>query len=318
MQHWMLSVLLAPAASLLMTWPTLAAIKTQVVDYRHGKVKLEGYLAYDDAIQGQRPGILIVHEWTGLGDYVKRRAEQLAKLGYVAFAIDMYGKGIRPKMPKEASAQATIYRSDRALMRERAKAGLAVLQKNDWTDPAKIAAIGYCFGGGTVLELARSGASVAGVVSFHGNLDTPKPDDAKNIKGKILVLHGADDPYVPADQIKEFEAEMRQAQVDWQFISYGRTVHSFTNPEAGTDPSKGVAYNPDADQRSFVAMQQFFGELFGPMLQTSQTPTLQFVLPDALKAPSLEFPDSRPRFRPPQVPVNKTKIFESEAQNMRN
>lgn len=258
-----LSGLIAPIAVVMIPLAVLAEVKTQVVEYKHGNTVLEGYLAYDDAVQGKRPGVLVVHEWTGLGDYVKRRAEQLAKLGYVAFAIDMYGKGIRPTNPKDAAAQATIYRSNRSLMRDRAKAGLAVLQQNSLTDPGRIAAIGYCFGGGTVLELARSGAPVAGVVSFHGNLDTPNSADAQNIKGKVLILHGASDPNVPPTQVAAFEKEMTDAGVDWQMVSYGGVVHSFTNPDAGNDKSKGVAYDAAADQRSFAAMQQFFAEIFG-------------------------------------------------------
>lgn len=255
-------LLIAPVATLVYSTAAQAKIQTQVVEYKQGNTVLEGYLAYDDAIQGQRPGVMIVHEWTGLGPYVKQRAEQLAKLGYVAFAADIYGKGIRPKNPKEAGAQANIYKSDRKLLRDRAAAGLQVLQNNKLTDKNRIAAIGYCFGGTTVLELARSGANVAGVVSFHGNLDTPNLQDAKNIKGKVLVLHGADDPLVPDEQVDAFENEMRQANVDWQLVAYGGAVHSFTNPEAGKDASKGVAYNATADRRSFADMRQFFAELF--------------------------------------------------------
>jgi dienelactone hydrolase len=261
MKAW-LAIALAPVAALVIPVAAFAALKTQVVEYKHGNVVLEGYLAYDDAVQGKRPGVLVVHEWTGLGNYVKQRTEQLAKLGYVAFAVDMYGKGIRPSNPKEAGAQATIYRSNRSLMRDRVKAGLAVLQQNPLTDSSRIGAIGYCFGGGTVLELARSGAPVAGVVSFHGNLDTPNPADAKNIQGKVLVLHGAIDPLVPPAQVNAFEQEMTAAGADWQLVAYGGAVHGFTNPEAGSDKSKGIAYNQKADQRSFAAMQQFFAEVF--------------------------------------------------------
>lgn len=256
------SLLMAPIVALVFSATAQAKVRTQVVEYKHGNAVLEGYLAYDDEVQGIRPGVMIVHEWTGLGDYVKDRAEQLAELGYVAFAIDMYGKGIRPKNPKDAAAQATIYRSDRKLMRDRALAGLKVLQQNQLTDKQRIAAIGYCFGGGTVLELARSGADVAGVVSFHGNLDTPNPNDAKNIKGKVLVLHGAEDSLVPPEQVLTFSEEMSNAAADWQIVAYGGAVHSFTNPEAGNDKSKGVAYNAVADKRSFADMQQFFAEIF--------------------------------------------------------
>jgi dienelactone hydrolase len=239
-----------------------AMIKTETVEYKQENAVLEGYLAYDDAFAGKRPGVIVVHEWMGLNDYAKKRAEQLAALGYVAFAADIYGKGVRPKDAKEAGEQASIYRADRNLMRVRAIAGLEELKKFRLTDTLKIAAIGYCFGGGTVLELARSGARLNGVVSFHGNLDTPHPEDARNIKAKVLVLHGGDDPHVPSEQVAAFQKEMREAGVDWQMIIYGGAVHSFTNPASGNDPSKGVAYNAEADRRSWEAMKQFFGEIF--------------------------------------------------------
>lgn len=261
------AVFLTPVAALMVSAPAWAVVRTQTVEYKHGNAVLEGYLAYDDAIATpiqKRPGVLIVHEWTGLGSYVQGRAKQLAELGYVAFAVDMYGKGIRPNNPQDAAKQAGIYRQNRQLMRDRVTAGLKVLQDNPRTDRNRIAAIGYCFGGGTVLELARSGAAIAGVVSFHGNLDTPNPADAQNIRARVLVLHGAADPYVPPEQVAAFEKEMTNAKVDWQLVSYGGVVHSFTNPEAGTDPTKGAAYDARADQRSFAAMQQFFAELFQP------------------------------------------------------
>ncbi|MDD5255380.1 MAG: dienelactone hydrolase family protein [Candidatus Omnitrophica bacterium] len=235
---------------------------TEAVEYMHGDVVLEGYCAYDDAVKGKQPGVLVIHEWTGINDYIKKRVEQLASLGYVAFAADIYGKGIRPKDRAQASRQAGMYRADRTLMRARAAAGLAELRKQKTVDAGRIAAIGYCFGGGTVLELARSGADIAGVVSFHGNLDTPHPEDAKQIKAKVLVLHGADDPNIPAEQISAFQDEMRNAGVNWQMVSYGNAVHSFTNPEAGDDPSKGAAYNKEADERSWKAMRTFFDEIF--------------------------------------------------------
>jgi len=239
-----------------------AKIHTEVVEYKHGNVILEGYLAYDDAVTTKRPGVLIIHEWTGLGDYVKTRAKELAELGYVVFALDMYGKGVRPQNTQEAAAQAKIYRDDRSLMKARANAGLEVLKKQKLIDPSKIAAIGYCFGGGSALELARSGADIAGVVSFHGNLDTPNPEDAKNIKAKVLICHGGADPYVPREQVEAFEDEMQNAGVDWQLNVYGGAVHSFTNPSSGNDPSAGVAYNEKADKRSWQAMKDFFTEIF--------------------------------------------------------
>jgi len=237
-----------------------AEVKAEVVEYRHGDVVLEGYLAYDDAFPGKRPGVLVVHEWMGHNPYVRKRADQLAGLGYVAFALDMYGKGVRAKDAKEAAALAGKYKGDRPLMRARAGAGLDVLRKQARVDPSRLAAIGYCFGGTTALELARGGADLVSVVAFHGGLDTPTPGDARNIKGKVLALHGGDDPFVPMKQVEEFQEEMRKGGVDWQFVSYGGAVHSFTNPEAGSDNSKGAAYNERADRRSWEAMKAFFAE----------------------------------------------------------
>ncbi|NJD55266.1 MAG: dienelactone hydrolase family protein [Nitrospirae bacterium] len=233
------------------------------VEYRDGDAVMEGYLVYDDAKQGKRPGVLVVHEWMGLNAYAKRRADQLAELGYIAFAADIYGKGIRPKDTTEAGQFAGKYKSDRKLLRSRANAALNALRNNELTDQKRTAAIGYCFGGTTVLELARSGADLSGVVSFHGGLDSPTPGDAKNIKAKVLALHGANDPFVKPQEVAAFQDEMRNAGVDWYFISYGNAVHSFTNPDSGNDPTKGVAYNERADARSWKAMKSFFKEIFG-------------------------------------------------------
>jgi dienelactone hydrolase len=236
-------------------------VETEVVEYRHGEAVLEGYLARPAKVEGKLPGILIVHAWKGIGDHERESARSLARDGYVAFALDMYGKGIRPKTRAEAARQAGIYRSDRALMRARTKAGLEVLAGRAEVDSKRIGAIGYCFGGGTVLELMRSGADVRGVVSFHGNLDTPKREDAKAAKAKVLVLHGAADPHVPAEQVSAFVREMETAKVDWQLVMYGRAVHSFTNPAAGNDPSRGAAYDERAAKRSWAAMHAFFEEI---------------------------------------------------------
>lgn len=258
------SMFLAPVVALVWSTTAQAALRTQVVEYKQGNTVLEGYLVYDDAATGKRPGVMVVHEWKGIGPYVKRRANQLAKMGYVAFAADIYGKGVRPKNPKEAGAEASKYRSNRALLRDRANAGLEVLRQQPLVDPKRVAAIGYCFGGGAVLELARSGADIAGVVSLHGNLDTPNPADAKNIKAQVLVLHGGDDPIVPDEQVQAFKQEMRQAKINWELVSYGGAVHGFTNSESGNDPSGGVAYNRTADRRSWEDMKQFFAEIFTP------------------------------------------------------
>src|SRR3954466_3055644 len=173
---------------------TSAEMHTQPIEYKQGDTALEGYLAYDTSISGKRPAILVVHQWKGLGPYEKKRSEMLAQTGCVVLAADIYGKGIRPADAKAAGALAGKYKSDRALLRERARAGLEALVKNKLTDPKRPAAIGYCFGGTTVIELARSGLVLAGVVSFHGALDAANPADGKNIKCKVLALHGADDP----------------------------------------------------------------------------------------------------------------------------
>jgi len=240
-----------------------AKIKTEVVEYKDGDTVCEGFLAYDDASDKPRPGVLVVQDWTGVGDYVKGRAQQLAELGYVAFCADIYGKGVRPTDPKECAAEAGKYKGDRPMLRARVKAGLDQLVKNPLVQKDKVAAIGYCFGGTTVLELARSGADVQGTVSFHGGLGSPTPDDAKNIKGKVLVCHGADDPFVKPDEVAAFKDEMAKGAVSFKFVAYPGAVHSFSNPKAGSDNSKGSAYNEAADKESWAAMKVFFAEVLG-------------------------------------------------------
>ncbi len=249
-------------AAMLLAGTARAEIIARDFAYRHGDVELEGYIAYDDSAKERRPGVLVVHEWMGLGENAKKRARMLAEEGYVAFAVDMYGKGVRAKDTKEAGALAGKYKGDRDLMRARIRAGLDELLKRDDVDPARVAAIGYCFGGTTVLELARSGAPIAGVVSFHGGLDAPKPAAKGDMKAKVLVLHGADDPFVKPEEVAGFEKEMRDSGADWQMTSYGGAVHSFTNPDAGNDNSRGAAYNETADRRSWRAMKDFLAELF--------------------------------------------------------
>ena len=239
-----------------------AQIHTETIEYRQGDTVLEGYLAYDTAIKGKRPGVLVVHQWKGLTDYEMKRAQMLAKLGYNAFAVDIYGKGVRPKTAQAAGAEASKYRNNRNLLRSRVQAGLAGLEKQELTDPKRLAAIGYCFGGTAVIELARSGADIGGVVSFHGGLDSPHPEDGRNVRCKVLALHGADDPHVSAKDLAAFEDEMRQAKVDWQLVMYGGAVHAFTDWNAGSDPKQGVAYNAQADRRSWEAMKVFFAEIF--------------------------------------------------------
>ncbi|HEY8279971.1 MAG TPA: dienelactone hydrolase family protein [Bdellovibrionota bacterium] len=241
-----------------------AKIVTKTVEYKDKDAVLEGFVAYDDAKKGKLPGVLVVHEWTGVGDYVKERCQQLAKLGYLAFAPDIYGKGIRPQPGKEAGELAGKYKSDRPLMRERVLAGLDELKKQVKVDPTRLAAIGYCFGGTVALELARAGADIKGVMSFHGGLSAPIPAEKNKLKAKIVVFHGAEDPAVPPDEVKAFEEEMRNAKADWALTKYANAVHAFTNPHMTGDRARpGQAeYNKDADQRSWASMQDFFREWF--------------------------------------------------------
>jgi dienelactone hydrolase len=241
---------------------TSAKIIGKTIEYKEGQTVLEGYVAFDDAIKTSRPGILIVHDWLGITDFTKEKADELARLGYLAFAADIYGKGVRPNNPKEAGELAGKYKADINLLRARIIAAHQEMLKQDVVDKNKTAVIGFCFGGTTALELARSGTNIKGAVSFHGGLATSNPKDAKNIKAKILVLHGADDPFVPEKEVAGFESEMRAAGLDWQLVKYSNSVHSFTNPNAGTDNSKGAAYNPLAAKRSWQAMQMFFHEIF--------------------------------------------------------
>jgi dienelactone hydrolase len=241
--------------------PLSAAIKTQVVDYREGGQTLQGFLAYDAALSGKVPGVLVAHEWKGHGDYVRRRTEQLAREGYVAFALDMYGKGVYAKNHEEAAQLSGVYFGNRDRMRKRALAGLSILQKNPHVDTTRLAAVGYCFGGTTVLELARAGTDLRGVASFHGNLTTPVPAAPGAIKAKVLVLQGGNDDWT-ASGLPDFESEMKKAGADWQINIYGGAVHSFTVVEAGVDASTGMAYNAAADQRSWNALMDFFAEIF--------------------------------------------------------
>ena len=242
--------------------PAWADLRAEKVDYKTGDTTLEGYLAYDDSFPGKRPGIIVVHEWWGVTGYPKSVAEKLAKLGYVAFAVDMYGKGKVTSDRKDAAEWSGQIKGDYKLLQKRFEAGLNVLKENKKVDPEKIAAIGYCFGGTVVLEAARLGEDLAGVVSFHGGLGSSVPEKMWNVKAKLLVCQGADDPVAPPQAVEAFQKEMDDAGADWQFITYSGTVHSFTNPAAGNDPSKGSAYNARSAKRAWAAMEQFFKELF--------------------------------------------------------
>ncbi|MGH7953398.1 MAG: dienelactone hydrolase family protein [Limisphaerales bacterium] len=245
-----------------------AAICTETIGYKHGDAALEGFVAYDNSTRDKRPGVLVVHQWQGITDYEKMRAQQLAQLGCVAFCADIFGKGIHPKTVQEAGATAGKFRGgDRKLLRERVNAGLDELKKNQFVDANRVAAIGYCFGGTTVIELARSGAELNGVVSFHGGLDSPNPSDGKNIQCKVLALAGADDPFQDPKNLAAFEKEMRDSKVDWQITFYGGAVHAFTQPDVDKDNLDGAKYNEHADKRSWEAMKVFFAEIFKQVIR---------------------------------------------------
>jgi len=241
--------------------PATAEIVETPVVYEHDGTTFEGFLAHDSAIDGPVPGVLIVHQWMGLSDNERMRARMLAEMGYVAFALDVYGQGVRPANTQEASEEAGKYYADRGLFRERVRLGLERLRAVEKVDDERVVAIGYCFGRTAVLELARSGADVAGVVSFHGGLETPDPSDAENVRTSILVCHGAVDPYVPMEQVAGFVDEMEAADVDYQLVMYAGAVHAFTQKGAGDDPAQGAAYDPMADRRSWEHMKGFFAEV---------------------------------------------------------
>lgn len=237
--------------------------KSRIVAYQQDTVAMEGILVSGGPGKTKRPGVVLFTDWMGVTESAKTQAEKVARMGYVVFIADIYGKGKNPRDAKEAGALAGSFKSNRPLMRERAQAGLAQLKAAPGVDTTRLGAMGFCFGGTVALELARTGADLDGTVSLHGNLDTPDPSLAKNIKGSLLVLHGADDPYVPAQQVQNFQDEMRAAKADWHMVYYGGAVHSFTKPEAGNDPAQGSAYHPKAAERAFEALRDFYGEVFG-------------------------------------------------------
>jgi len=237
-------------------------MKTENIDYQDGDLKLRGYVAYDDQKTGKRPGVLVMPEAFGLGPHAKQSAERLAAMGYVALAGDPYGDGLLLNDLQEAIKVATPLMSDPAKTRKRARAALDKLASLPQVDPNRMAAIGYCMGGTFSIELARDGAPVKAIVSFHGGLQTQRPGTAGQVKAKILVCTGADDPFVPPAQVTGFQEEMTKAGADWQVISYGGTVHSFTNPEAGKIGNPALAYNKNSDQRSWKALTSFFEEVF--------------------------------------------------------
>jgi len=243
--------------------PAQAKVVGKNVAYEDAGVQLEGYLVYDDAVTGKRPGVLVVDEAWGLTEYSRGRAEQLAAMGYVAFAVDMYGKGKVTKHLEEAGEWMKQVNSNVRAWQQRALAGLEVLKKEPRTDPQRIAAIGYCFGGSTVQQLAYSGSDIKGVVSFHGSLLLPPAEQGSQVKAKILICHGAADPFTKPGAVEEYMAAMNKAGLDWQLIAYGGAKHSFTNPNADKMGMAGLGYSKSADQRSWADMQVFLKEIFG-------------------------------------------------------
>lgn len=237
-----------------------AEIKTEFVEYKQGDATLRGFLAYDTDATGKRPGVLIMHQYFGLTPFEQGIAKKLAQMGYIAFAADIYGTAVHPKSPQEAGEATEPFVKDRSLWRARGEAALAALLATKDVDSSRIGVIGYCFGGGSALELDRSGAPVLATVVFHGILATPNPADAKNIKGHVLALQGGDDPIVPQKDVEAFESEMRNAHVDWEMVQYANARHAYTLEMVGDHPGSPVAYNAEADHRSWIAMTDFFNE----------------------------------------------------------
>jgi dienelactone hydrolase len=242
-----------------------AAVVGKDVEYRDGDTLLKGFLAYDDSVSNKRPGILVVHEWWGHNEYARNRARMLARLGYTALAVDMYGDGKRADHPDDAGKFAGELRENMDLAESRFRAALLLLQEQDSVDPDRIAAIGYCFGGGVVLEMARRGVELDGVASYHGSLGTSSPAESGKVVARVLVFNGADDPFVSGEQIVAFRKEMDEAGVDYRFVSYPGVKHSFTNPDADVYGKKfdlPLEYNADADRASWSETQEFFREIF--------------------------------------------------------
>lgn len=242
-----------------------AAVVGKPVEYTADSVTLKGYIAYDDKITDKRPGILVVHEWWGLNDYARKRADMLAGLGYVALAVDMYGDGKVATHPDNAAKFSSETMKNMPAMKARFMAALDLLKKNEHVDPMRIGAIGYCFGGGVVLNMARAGVDLNGVVSFHGSLATQSPAEKGKVEAKILVCNGAADKFTTAETIKNFKSEMHAADVNYKFINYPGAMHSFTNPDAtelGKKFNMPLAYNEKADKESWSAMKEFFKKVF--------------------------------------------------------
>jgi dienelactone hydrolase len=240
-----------------------APLRTERVLYEHDGLPLEGYAAYDPALPWPRPGVLVCHMWKGLVPFVEERTRALAALGFVAFALDLYGRGVRPQSNEEAAREMNRLVADIPLLRRRARAGLARLADSPLVRGCEVAALGYCFGGGVALELARDGADLAAAISFHGLLDTPRRAARGAVQARVLAFHGVLDPMVSAGHVQAFQREMEDAGADWQLVVYGRAGHGFTNYELPRDPRGGLFYEPDADRRSWAGATALLREALG-------------------------------------------------------
>lgn len=260
---------LLPAISLallLFCQSAIGEVQSQEITYQAGDTEMKGYLAWDDAIKGKRPGVLVVHEWWGHNDYARKRADMLAELGYVAIAVDMYGDGKTADHPKSAGAFSKAVMSDPDAARARFESAIEILHAHELTDAGQTAAIGYCFGGAIVLNMARLGIDLDAVASFHGSLGTDYPAEEGKVSTRVLVCNGAADKFISADSIEDFHKEMNDASIDYQFESYPGAVHGFTNPgatELGKKFQIPLAYNEAADKKSWAAMKKLFSDVFG-------------------------------------------------------
>lgn len=243
--------------SLLVISSVEAKVKLEKVEYKSGDRVFEGVVARDSKVKGKKPGVVVFHNWMGVSAETEDKITEMAKLGYVVFAADIYGKGVRPKDSKEAGALAGQYKADLKTLGERATLAVEELKKQKGVDTTKIFAAGYCFGGTTAIVLARTGADLKGIVSFHGGL---MDGDNKSIKASLLIQHGAVDPFVPQKDIEAFVKGLNDSKVNYQMTSYANAVHSFTEKAAGNDNSKGAAYNAEADKFSWIAMKEFFAD----------------------------------------------------------
>ena len=253
---------LTTAVVLLSLAPTRATIKTQELEYRAGNTVLQGFMAWDDAARGRQPGVLVVHEWWGHNEHARNQARRLAEAGYVGFALDMYGKGKVTTHPQEAQAFASEATKDPAVLAARFNAALQLLKRDPRVDTTRIAAIGYCFGGAVVLGMARAGADLAAVVTFHGALATTSPAQPGKVKARVLVLAGGADPFVPPEQVEAFKKEMQAAGARFEVITYPGAKHGFTNPDAAKYAMSQLAYDAAADRESWAAMLKLFREIW--------------------------------------------------------